>query len=689
MIHTDGVDPKDLVLTVAITIPKEDPRCRCPNPNGNSSVNSLTSWSASTIASLQSKETFVLQMSEPDHRQILIRLLKQVDTIIGQNIQFDVMCLRWYLPELRTVLNGRRHTLIDAQCLNHLHDPIRPERSLKSLGPIVGTHAYDDSDTIERFECRPSDPRTVKYNARDSTYTLQLAARLSQMILDDWPNTDKASSFCIQHFSDLIWVVIRMAESGLPVHRPSLERLESIWLRWMDVCAKRLERLFDLKVAGKGSVASRREFLRSVWKGDLHHDPVRAPDLELTPRKGVISYNDKNRNILREGLPPGDPREEAFRLWQKYIDCAFNYGHYSCPLLRHRTRAKKGRWVQDSVLIPQSEVEWPGGQSLSWANPEVWCAPASWFITPSPFKDDSALEGGTKQVRITCKSPDAQTWPPVVKACVESRFRNGIVISCDASQIELRVPAIMSGDLNMLHAYNTGEDIHKQMAVTMFSPTCLDHPNWKDNSKDDPRKLGKETNFLIVFRGGAMKLVSLCAEYGRVVPEQQAAIWINKAWQIRQGLRAWQDRLIWKVLGHDGSQKRVKGTGVVVLPFTGHSRRFSGGDKFEVNEICNSIVQMTAANVTLQMQIEIARQLPALDTQSPIRMFHQTYDSIYFDCAHPRYVDDVTRMVQNATDTLAKTGYWAMICDYYGHSVPLVYELEVNGEEIKIQGDPT
>jgi DNA polymerase-1 len=71
----------------------------------------------------------------------------------------------------------------------------------------------------------------------------------------------------------------------------------------------------------------------------------------------------------------------------------------------------------------------------------------------------------------------------------------------DYSQIELRVAAELSGDPNMIKAFNSGEDIHKATAGFMFNKS-------HDLSKvtGDERTAAKCVNFGILFGIGAQKL---------------------------------------------------------------------------------------------------------------------------------------------------------------------------------------
>jgi len=107
--------------------------------------------------------------------------------------------------------------------------------------------------------------------------------------------------------------------------------------------------------------------------------------------------------------------------------------------------------------------------------------------------------------RISMANPGLQQIP--IKTEEGRKIRAGFIaddnhsfVSCDLSQIELRVLADHSGDPIMLDVYRTGGDIHMRTACEVFGkpPDQID--------KHSERKPSKNANFLIVYGGGGGKL---------------------------------------------------------------------------------------------------------------------------------------------------------------------------------------
>ena len=209
---TDGVSTRDLVLTVSLTMV--------------SPYKAAGDWNLQALADAQAGDTMVFELHRSEHRHRLRQWLFHADTIIGMNLQFDIQYLR-ALNDFKFALNGR-HQLIDLSVLNYLHDETRPERSLKSLGPILRTHSYEAEQTLKhtRFGS-PSDPKLLHYNAQDTHNTLLACQELARRIQRDFSASRKASPECLRFYSDTIWSCIRMSESGIPMDRNAIQDLES------------------------------------------------------------------------------------------------------------------------------------------------------------------------------------------------------------------------------------------------------------------------------------------------------------------------------------------------------------------------------------------------------------------------------------------------------------------------------
>jgi hypothetical protein len=562
------------------------------------------------------------------------------------NLQFDLLYLRSQ-PDFRFHLGHQ--ILIDLSVLNYLHSELRPERSLKALGPILGTHAYpkEQLDRTKRYHDARV-PELHRYNAADTHNTLLACAELARRIYSDYPGTSKLSPECLAHYSDTIWTVVRMSEAGVPMDRAGLLQLEQ------DV----LSRMRDLEVTaqsqgliltGKGSAQSKLALMQSACAHiETTHPDLRShPLFQLTEAKREIAVNDVNRQLFLSHQIPDDLRSNLTLLGD-YSSLQKLLSSYLFPLLRHQRMDPTNK---SSRLIPRSRS--PVGVSYP-----------TWFVTPTASKDGAGGEGGTLQGRITCKGFRHQTDPDEIKRHYRSRWTSGHIVGYDLSQIEMVVAGLLSGDEALCSAFRADPplDLHTSRAIQVFGPEIVNDPDFKKVY----RQAAKGANFGDLFRAGAATLQTQVFKMtGVVVPMSVCDNIVKTRAASRPGLWAWQEQLI----------RETRARGYVELPFIGQSRRFMGGDAYDVSEIVNMPIQCTAGNVLLRIQHRLHQTLPSINAAAPdILMFLNVYDAIYFDCRSDAAVDRLDTLFRDAFTFVTTEGYWARLCEKLGRFVPIRYE---------------
>ena len=624
-VSVDQCPVRDLVQTVSVTVADHD----------------------GDLADLRPGPTFVFQLHNPVHRKHLARWLAHAHTILGMNLQFDLLYLRSQ-PDLRFHLSHQ--ILIDLSVLNYLHSELRPERSLKALGPILGTHAYpkEQLDRDKRYH-DARDPELHRYNAADTHNTLLACAELARRIRSDYPSTSKLSPECINHYSDTIWTVVRMSEAGVPMDRAGLLRHEQDVLSRMRQLEESAQTL-GLILTGKGSAASKLALMQATctWI-EQHKDPsIRShPLFQLTETRREIAVNDVNRQLF---LSFGTPTEyrEPLELLGTYSSLQKLLSSYLFPLLRHQRMDPTNK---SSTLVTRPS------KSVGVSYP-------TWFVTPTASKDGAGGEGGTLQGRITCKNFRHQTDPDEIKQYYRSRWPHGHIVGYDLSQIEMVVAGLLSGDEALCSAFCAEPplDLHTSRATQVFGPQIVEHPDFKKVY----RQAAKGANFGDLFRAGAPTLQTQVFKMtGVVVPMSICENIVKTRSASRPGLWAWQEQLI----------RETRARGYVELPFIGQSRRFMGGDAYDVSEIVNMPIQCTAGNVLLRIQHRLHQSLPPLNASAPdILMFLNVYDAIYFDCRSDAAVDRLDTLFRDAFSYVTTEGYWAKLCAKSGRSIPIRYE---------------
>ena len=690
-LYIDGVSKEDLVLTVAITTPEEDPRTsQEPSISKN--------WNSNLLSGLRPGSTIVLEMWKKMHRECLANWLQYADTIVGMNIQFDILYLRNFDPVFRSLLNFR-HTLIDLSVLNYLHSELREERSLKALGPILGAFSYKETLKGSRFS-EASGEDLASYNAQDTHNTMLAVSEFAKRISNDFKDTDKASEWCLKFYSRTIWSVIQMSEAGIPMSSLLLESLFNDMEARTDDAAFNAENL-NLILQGKGSSLSKDQF---VYKVVNHIQNTTNPnilnELEVTEKKKKVSFTKGNRITLLKNLSD-TPQSEIFRQSLKFAsqhsEAQKLLSSYCYPLLYHRRNKIEDK---SSIVIPPNtsplrDIERSGiplfekvedridacnkakgpiahkdrfpedrhpSQGDSFAYP-------SWYITPSHVKELQGNSGGTIQGRITCKNPSAQTFPPLVKQCIKTRFTEGVILGMDLSQIELRVAALLSGEGSMVRAYSEGLDLHADRARSLWS----DYDQLADSQKAR-RQVGKMMNFADLFLSSANTMyeqvhaqsggeIDLSIDFFKDVVKSRN--------RIRPQLTRWQSGLL-----HEAKTK-----GSISLPFTGQSRTFIGNLGKSRSEIVNFPIQTTAGNLALCIQQELSDlfRLVWEDSVQKPEIFLQIYDAIYIDCPLIN-IKVVKELIETSIKRVCSAeGYWGMLEKLTHRTVPLAYDIETLG----------
>ena len=150
------------------------------------------------------------------------------------------------------------------------------------------------------------------------------------------------------------------------------------------------------------------------------------------------------------------------------------------------------------------------------------------YIDPLPSLVDSRTgrlhtsfnQCATETGRLSSSNPNLQNIP--VRTEIGSKIRrgitasdkNGLLVSCDYSQIELRILAHLSKDINLVTAFNSASDIHKITAGLIYGVR-------ESDVTDQMRDTAKRVNFGIVY---GLTSFGLSRDLGISIGEAQAFI---------------------------------------------------------------------------------------------------------------------------------------------------------------------
>lgn len=154
--------------------------------------------------------------------------------------------------------------------------------------------------------------------------------------------------------------------------------------------------------------------------------------------------------------------------------------------------------------------------------------------------DDGKIHANFKQTvtatgRISCTEPNLQNIPVrqelgrSLRRAFVSENEDGVLISADYSQIELRVLADMSHDENLIEAFNNGEDIHRSTAAKVFNIPF-------DEVTSSERSAAKAVNFGVIY---GMSSFGLSSEIN--ITRKEAENYINEYFRRFPAVKAFMD----------------------------------------------------------------------------------------------------------------------------------------------------
>jgi DNA polymerase-1 len=213
--------------------------------------------------------------------------------------------------------------------------------------------------------------------------------------------------------------------------------------------------------------------------------------------------------------------------------------------------------------------------------------------------------------RFSCSNPNLQQIPATAeyRACFRAEKGNKL-ITADYSQVELRILAELSQDREFIKAFESGEDLHKATASSMFN-VPLSEVN------KDMRSQAKSINFGLAYGRGAS---SLAEQIG--TSTEKAKELINKYFSVYDGIKRWLDDAAKYALKH--SYSRTLSNRIRRYTFNPHNR----GEIASIErQGKNSPIQGTSADITKQALVLINSSLK----NTNIRLINTVHDEIILE----------------------------------------------------------
>ncbi len=240
------------------------------------------------------------------------------------------------------------------------------------------------------------------------------------------------------------------------------------------------------------------------------------------------------------------------------------------------------------------------------------------------ISSDSKIRAHFKQTvtatgRLSCTEPNLQNIPirneygRLLRKAFVPESRNNVLIGADYSQIELRVLAHLSGDKNLIEAFNNGDDIHRATASRVFD---IDYD--KVTSLD--RSKAKAVNFGVIY---GMSGFGLSEELH--IGRKEAERYIEEYFDKHEAVKSYMDMQV-ALCKERGFSETITGRRRFIREITSSNYMTrSLGERLAMN----SPIQGSAADIIKLAMIKVYDEL--IKNEYKAKLILQVHDELIID----------------------------------------------------------
>jgi DNA polymerase-1 len=243
--------------------------------------------------------------------------------------------------------------------------------------------------------------------------------------------------------------------------------------------------------------------------------------------------------------------------------------------------------------------------------------------------------------RLSSNNPNLQNIPirtergRLIRKAFIARDENYTLVSADYSQIELRIIAALSGEENMIKAFQNNEDIHRSTAAKVFNVPL-------EEVTKEQRSNAKTVNFGIIYGVSAFGLSNQTSlsrkESAELIDAYYATYPKLKSYMSNQVDFARENGYVQTVLGRRRYLKDINSANMMVK---------SGAERNAVN----APIQGSAADIIKIAMINIHKKLTSENWKS--KMLLQVHDELVFD-VHNSELEKIKPMIKHEMENAFK-----------------------------------
>lgn len=516
---------------------------------------------------------------------------------VAHNLAFEAM----FLYALGVIVQPPCYDTIAAAQLT-LKEPFT-FRSLSDCGlkRLVPELLGDELPTFEEVtagryfdELSPDDPETVRYACADSDYALRLYHRFNRWFM-----------------------------AQLPTHRRIVEEIESptaVYCGLMKYNGLLMDETAMIRKQGECAqrIIGLRDQIREI-----------IGDVDIGANAGTQAFKDYLFKTM--GLP-------VLKVTEKNAEAADDQ---AMIMLAEWCAVNRPELVPLFDLI-QEYRKWSKLKTTYLDGYLRFINPATGRIHPD------MLPLATETGRFAARNPNMQNAPRKTNDPVGIRSfiiapEDCVLVSCDFSQIELRIGAFYCRDAKMLETYRSGGDIHAATTSVIFGipyEQAVDKnaPDYKER-----RTIAKNVNFGVfygLFAKGLQRTLKFKAGLDKSLDDCQ---------EIISNLKAGYPNLTrWQAMAKDAGTKRQ-----YTQTFLGRRRYLPGirsqdWGRRSFAERCalNTPIQGTAADI---LKLSLGRLIAGLPDRPWLRPLLQIHDELVFELPEER-LNEAVAFIQDCMD---------------------------------------
>lgn len=232
--------------------------------------------------------------------------------------------------------------------------------------------------------------------------------------------------------------------------------------------------------------------------------------------------------------------------------------------------------------------------------------------------------------RLSSIEPNIQNMPirtelgQVIRDAFISRFDDGVLLSVDYSQIELRILAHLSKDEAMIALFKESADFHKQTASQMYEVNL-------DDVTKDMRRAAKAINFGIIYGMSAWGLGEALK-----IPQDEAQRYIEKYFATFKQVKSFLDDTV--ISAKNNGYTKTLFNRIRYIPEINNSNKALAS--FGERTAMNSPIQGSAADIIKMAMIEVYQKMKPMQS----KMIAQVHDELLFDVC-PGELDILKTMI--------------------------------------------